>query len=258
MKKTLKLKIFASFMLLIAMLAIAGAISILEFRWLSNSVHGLIEDNYKSIEASKKMAEALEREDSGILLLMLGEWEEGRDIIESADRSFQAAFKVAKNNLTEDEEEKYIKDIEEAYRIYKSSWQRPIVDTDKQGDIAWYKDDIHKKFADTKSAVNELMSLNQSSMYNEVSELKEKSKRAIMPGIVSIIAALVFSIILNFFITKYFVNPISELAHAVNSYRDGDKSLRVDISSNDEIKKLENAINDLLHRGLKNFNTTKK
>lgn len=258
MKKTLKLKIFASFMLLIAMLAIAGAISILEFRWLSNSVHGLIEDNYKSIEASKKMVDALEREDSGILLLMLGEWEEGRDILESADRSFQAAFKVAKNNLTEDDEGKYIKNIEESYRIYKLSWQRPIVDTDKQGNISWYKDDIHKKFADTKSAVNELMSLNQSSMYNEVSKLKEKSKRAIMPGIVSIIAALVFSIILNFFITKYFVNPISELADAVNNYRDGDKSLRVDISSNDEIKKLENAINDLLHRGLKNFNTTKK
>ncbi|PRY91891.1 HAMP domain-containing protein [Marinilabilia salmonicolor] len=258
MKKTLKLKIFASFMLLIAMLAIAGAISILEFRWLSNSVHGLVEDNYKSIEASKKMVEALEREDSGILLLMLGEWEEGREILKAADRSFFSAFEVAKNNLTENNEESYIRDIEKAYRIYKSSWQRPIVDTDKQGNIVWYKDDIHQKFVDTKSAVNELMSLNQSSMFNEVSDLKEKSKRAIMPGIVSIIAALVFSIILNFFITKYFVNPISELAEAVDNYRDGDKSLRVDISSNDEIKKLENAINDLLQRQVKNFNTSKK
>ncbi|MBN2664262.1 MAG: methyl-accepting chemotaxis protein [Bacteroidales bacterium] len=257
MKKTLKLKIFASFMLLIIMLAVAGTISIVELRRLSNSVHGLIEDNYKSIEASKTMLEALEREDNGILLLMLGEWEEGREILKSADSLFMSAFETAKNNLTENNEEEYIKKIETTYQTYKSSWERPIVDTDKQGNISWYKDDIHKKFADTKLAVNELMTLNQSSMYNEASELRDKSKRAIMPGIVSIIAALIFSLILNFFITRYFVNPISELAEAVTNYRDGDNKLRSNITSNDEIKKLEQAISDLLQRLVTNHNTTK-
>ncbi len=257
MKKTLKLKIFASFMLLIAMLAVAGTISIFEFRWLSNSVHGLIQDNYKSIEASKRMNEALEREDSGILLLLLGEWEAGRSILNSADSTFEVAFESAKTNLTESNEEQHIKKIQLAYQAYKTSWERPIVDTDKQGNIAWYKDDVHKKFKETKNAVNELMSLNQSSMYDEVSELREKSKRAIMPGIVSIIGALVFSLVLNFFITRYFVNPISELAEAVNNYRDGDGILRSNITSNDEIKQLEKAISNLLQRLVSNYNNLK-
>lgn len=253
MKKTLKLKIFASFMLLIAMLAVAGTISIVEFRWLSNSVHGLIQDNYKSIEASKTMIEALEREDSGILLLMLGEWEHGREILTSADSLFMSAFETAKNNLTESNEEKYIKKIETAYQTYKSSWERPIINTDKQGNISWYKDDIHKKFTNTKLAVNELMSLNQTSMYKEASELKDKSKRAIMPGIVSIIAALVFSLILNFFITRFFVRPITELADAVKNYKISQKRFKTYITSDDEIKKLEEAISDLIDRLIKNY-----
>lgn len=257
MKKTLKLKIFASFMLLIALLAVAGTISIIEFRWLSNSVHGLIQDNYKSIEASKRMIEALEREDSGILLLLLGEWEGGRKILNSADSSFAAAFELAKSNLTESNEEQYIEKIESAYHAYKAVWERPIVDTDKQGNIEWYKDDVHKKFIETMSAINELMALNQSSMYDEVTELREKSKRAIMPGIVSIISALVFSLILNFFITRYFVNPISELADAVNNYKEGDRMLRSNITSDDEIKKLEKAISNLLQRLVSNYNTLK-
>lgn len=235
-------------MLLTAMLAVAGTISIIEFRWLSNSVHGLIQDNYKSIEASKTMIEALEREDSGILLLMLGDWEEGRLIMESAEDLFLSAFETAKNNLTETNEAEYIGKIDGAYQSYKSSWERPIVDTDKQGNITWYRDDIHEKFLDAKSAVNELMSLNQSKMYHEASVLREQSKRALMPGIVSIIAALVFSLILNFFITRYFVNPISELAEAVNEYREGDNKLRSNITSNDEIKDLEEAINNMLQR----------
>ncbi len=257
MRKKLKIKIFSSFMLLTVMLAIAGVISIFEFRWLSNSVHGLIQDNYKSIEASKTMIEALEREDSGILLLMLGEWEEGRTILKLADSSFLTALETAKNNLTENNEENYIKKIETTYQSYKSNWKRPIVGTDKQGNISWYKDDIHKKFLEMNLAVNELMSLNQTSMYEKASELKEKSKRAIMPGIVSIIAALVFTIILNFFITRYFINPISGLSTAVNSYRKGDKKLQSNITSNDEIKKLEEAISNLLQRLVNDSNSSR-
>ncbi len=248
MKKTLKLKIFASFMLLTAMLAVAGTISIIEFRKLSKSVHELIENNYKSIEASKTMLEALEREDSGILLLMLNDLEEGQKIIASADSAFLIALEKAKNNLTEKNEANYIQNIENNYTEYKNKWTRPIADTDKQGNISWYKNDIHQLFLTTKAAINELMTLNQSSMYGNVSELSDKSKRAIMPGIVSIIAALVFSLILNFFITRYFVNPISELADSVNNHKTGEYKLKCNIVSNDEIKKLEQAINNLLQR----------
>lgn len=244
-------------MLFIVMLAIAGLISIIEFRWLSNSVHGLIQDNYKSIEASKAMLGALEREDSGILLLMLDDLQEGRKIINSADSTFLIALKTAKNNLTETNEEEYIINIEKTYLTFKSKWERPIVDTDKQGNLLWYKNEIHLSFLNAKNAVNELMSLNQTSMYNDASELKEKSKRAMMPGIVSIIAALIFSVILNFFITKYFVNPISELTDAVNRYSIGDHEFETSLQSEDEIKNLEKAIGELLGRLVKNTNYLK-
>lgn len=251
MRKTLRLKIFASFFLLITMLAIAGTISVFQFRWLTNSVHGLIHDNYKSIEASKSMIEALEREDSGVLLLLLGEWEEGRSIIKSADKEFNKSFKTAKNNLTEKDEGQYINNIEEKYNRYKEQWKRPIVGTDKQEDMEWYRNDIHKLFLATKAAVNELMTINQESMYKEASQLEEKSKQAIMPGIVAIIAALVFSVILNFFITRYFVRPISELTDAVDKVHEDQHTLDINISSKDEIKDLEMAIKKLIQRLLR-------
>jgi HAMP domain-containing protein len=230
------------------MLVVAGVISIREFRWLSNSVHGLIQNNYKSIEASKKMLDALEREDSGILLLLLGEWEHGRRILESADSLFASSFDVAKNNLTEENEGDLIMRIENEYSIYKEKWRRPIVGTDKQGDLVWYKSDIHQSFLNTKKSVEELMTLNQEVMYDEATDLREKSKRAIMPGIVSIIAAVVFSLLLNFFITRYFVRPIIQLTDIVKNLKFGQKYLKTNITFNDEIKDLELAISDMLVR----------
>ena len=92
------------------------------------------------------------------------------------------------------------------------------------------------------------MTLNQQVMYGEASYLREKSKRAIMPGIVAIIAAVVFSMLLNFFITRYFVHPIVQLTNAVKSLHKGQKYLKSDISFNDEIKDLEHAISDMLLR----------
>ncbi|MFO7977276.1 MAG: MCP four helix bundle domain-containing protein [Bacteroidales bacterium] len=246
--KKLKYKIFASFMLLVALLAVAGAISILEFNRLSQSVHGLIDDNYKSIEASKTMLDALEREDSAILLLMLGERTEGRSILQSADQSFLRALEVARNNLTEDNEARYIEAIEEQYALYKVQWKNPIVDTEKQNNISWYKNQVHVAFSDTKSAINALMALNQMTMYQQAADVRERSQRAMMPGIISILSALVFSLLLNFFISRYFVKPITDLSKAVNNLHEGDMELRSNIKSNDEIKGLERAINNLLSR----------
>ncbi|MFO7864860.1 MAG: hypothetical protein R6U85_12745 [Salinivirgaceae bacterium] len=242
-------------MLLVMMLAIAGIISAVEFRWISNSVNGLIRNNYESIKASKSMLEALEREDSGILLLLLGEWEEGRKILHSADSAFTANLIIAQNNITEPNEEQYLQIIQVKYSAYKQKWERPIVDTEKEGNIAWYRNDIHQLFIDCKMAVNNIMTLNQSSLYNEASELHQKSRRAIMPGIISIIAAVIFSLILNFFITRYFVRPISELADAINNYKEDQWTIQSNIKSNDEIKELENAIKGLLQKIARKYNT---
>lgn len=248
MKNKLKFKVLSGFFLLTALLIIAAVVSINEFMNLSKSVNAVIDDNYKTIESSKIMLEALEREDSGILLLILGQQKEGRNIIDSSDKKFNDAYIIALNNITEDGEEIVLKNIKKEYNNYKSKWQQPIINTGKQGNIIWYQENIHKSFLKTKTFVNELMTLNQNSLYKEASILKEKSHRAIMPGIVTIIAGIVFSLLFNFFITRYFIAPIGKLAESIENYNPGDMHLKSNIKSEDEIKKLESAISTLILR----------
>lgn len=251
MKKKLKLKILAGFLLIVALLIVAGTVSIVEFIKLSRSVNSLIEDNYKTIESTKRMLEALERKDSGVLLILLGEREEGKEIINEANTSFIQAFGVAKNNITEANEEQFIEKIDSLYLIFKIKVDIAISDKLKAGDMSWYHGEVFQSFLDVKHAVDELMVLNQSSMYNEATILKDKSHRAIMPGIVAIVGALILSLLLSFFISKYYVSPISDLAEAVKSFHPREKNLRSKIKSNDEIKELENEINNLIYRLIK-------
>ncbi len=244
----IKFKILSGFVLIILMLIIAGIMSIYEFSQLSESVGALIEDNYKTIEAAKIMLESVEREDSGILLLVSGEWKEGRKILKLADSTFYSAFDIAKNNITEQDEDKYIDRIDKSYRVFKSKWDAPMVSTDKENNISLYFSDLHTSFLAIKSDIESLMILNQDSMYEEATDLKEKAGRAIMPGIVAIIAALIFLVIFNFFISKYFVKPIEKLIRSIKHYDPKTQNFIPDISSQDELKELENEIRNLILR----------
>lgn len=244
----IRFKILAGFALVIIMLFTAGLMSIYEFSRLSNTVRALIDDNYKTIEATKTMLEALEREDSGVLLLVSGQWKKGREILQMADSLFDSAFTIAKNNITEKDEDKYIEKIEKSYQRYKEKWEMPIVGTEKENSINWYYTDLHPNFLIAKDDVKSLMTLNQDSMYNESTKLKEETRRAIMPGIVAIIAALVFLIIFNFFIKKYFVNPIEILIKSLKNYSSHTKNFDAGIKTNDELKELENEIQNLIYK----------
>lgn len=230
------------------MLLIAGAMSIYEFSHIGKSVKSLIEDNYKTLEASKTMIEALEREDSGILLLVSGKWKEGRTILRSADSLFLTAFNLAKNNLTEQDEDKIIKEIEKTYKIFKDKWELPIVGTYKENSINWYLTKVHPCFLNVKLNVESLMNLNQTSMYNEASDLKEQSHRAIMPGIIAIISALVFLILFNFFISLILVRPLKKIIKSVKDYHQSSQNFDADISNQDEFKILQEEIQLLITR----------
>lgn len=254
MKRKLKTKLLAGFMLLVSLLIVAGSISIFEFLKLGKTVGSLIDNNYKTIVASRSMLEALEREDSGILLLMLGQWEKGRSILDEADSLFTDALNDAQMNVTEINEQSVVDSIVDRYQLYRSRWLMPIVDTHKEGNIGWYEHNVHRDFIMTKRFVNDLMTLNQNNLYVEASTLKDKAHRAIMPGIIAIIGALLFSFLLNFYINVQFVNPLKTLIKAIKAHHPDDRLLETNIRSEDEIKELEREVNKMIIRYSKGRN----
>lgn len=224
------------------MLFVAGAMSIYEFFQIGISVKSLIDDNYKTLNASKKMIEALEREDSGILLLIAGNWEEGRTITKSSDSLFLSALDEAKKNITEINEDELIKNIENAYLVFKNIWKHPIVGTKREDNTNWYLKDVHPHLLNAKQEVETLISLNETTMYEEATLIKEQSKKAIMPGIIAIFSFLIFLILLNFFINLIVVRPIKSITNSIRNYSSLSRKFTLDLPSNNEFKILQDEI----------------
>lgn len=244
----IRLKILSGFLLLVGMLIIAGVLGIIEYKKLSKSVESLLSDNYKSIEASMTMLEALEREDSGILLFLMGQKTEGSEIIRSGDSLMKVSFDVARNNLTEQNENIYIDSIEKSYHEYRDLWNKLLVSNEMNDQMNWYFDHSHSKFLETKRQVRNLLVLNQAVMYEESFHLSENARRAVMPGVVAIVAALVFALLFNFFINYYFVSPINRIIKRIQNFSSAESNFDAQIETNDELRKLEDAIRNLIYK----------
>lgn len=238
----LKYKILAGFLILASMLVVAGLWSIHALSSVGISVQALLDDNYHSIRAADAMQKALEREDSGVLLLMMGKWEEGREILASADAQFHEGFERAEGNLTIPGEGEHIQDIAARYAVYESLWERPIVDTDREGDLEWYFTEVHSAFLDVKNAVEELKRLNEASLYDTASEVKSRAGRAVVPGTVATISALVFSVLFTYLVNRYVVLPIVRITRAAEDCARYRRPFQVEVETRDEIEELAAAV----------------
>jgi hypothetical protein len=241
----LRAKILIGFFILSLMLLIAGVWSIYEVRNTGTSVQRILDDNYRSINAAKMMIEALEREDSATLLLLLGNWEGGRNIMDNADNSFQEWLQFAEKNITEPDERSIVELIRFRYKIYQGVLQKPIAGTDKQGNLNWYFQSVHPAFLDVRSSVEKLMTVNDRVMYETGSDLQSRANRAVMPGIVAIVAAVFFSLMFNYFVNYYMVGPIIKTTRAIENFVRRGKPFDVKVETNDEIEDLVSAVYSL-------------
>jgi len=244
----LRLKILSGFLVIALMLLLAGAWSVYELRSIAESVPKILEDNYKSIRAAKIMMEALEREDSAVLLLLSGKWEEGRSMIQGADRQFLEGFDVAMKNLTMPGEGDVVEKIRTGYETYKSLWLKPIVGTGHEGNLQWYLDSVFQAFLKVKNSVHQLSDMNDRGMYDAALYLRDKAHRSTMPGIVAMISALVLSLIFSYFVNTFMVSPIIRITGGVKSFLNSGTPFIVRIETTDEIKDLASSITDLTAR----------
>jgi methyl-accepting chemotaxis protein len=89
------------------------------------------------------------------------------------------------------------------------------------------------------------MTLNDNAMYQTASTLKNRAHRAVMPGIVAILTALVFTIIFNFFVNLYIVNPILSIIKAIKNFLKSGEPIKLGIVTSDELQELAASIINL-------------
>lgn len=246
---TLRKKILLGYGIALLLLAVVFVLSFVNLQRLGRASEAILSENFRSILAAEHMVNSLERQDSGVLLYLLGDREQGIRQFRENQGDFQQWLGRAKDNITIEEEPEVLARIDSTYADYLVAFTELV-----QGAPASlppsaarerYREQLLPAFRPVRNASQELRELNQETMFAASRRAQDVAHRATWTlGLVGsgvLVVGLLFSLLLSYRI----VRPVRELSDATRRIADGDYDVEVPAEGRDELARLARQFNEM-------------
>jgi PAS domain S-box-containing protein len=240
----LRQKISLGFGALLIIIIVIGSQSIIHLSKLGASIDVILRENYRSVIACQQMKEALERIDSGLLFILLGETREGEELVDRNRGLFEKNLQTELNTITlpgEGEKAARLHDLFEQYKDQLKIVQdaAPPAEVRKEA----YFSRLLPLFGQIKSTADDILQMNQQNMSdaNDLARQSAASARRRMYGLLFVGTTL--AVVFVFFTRKWVLRPIHRLIRSADEIRRGNLDLVVATDSRDEIGHLSEAFN---------------
>jgi len=254
MNWTMKKKIFIGYGIVLVLLLMVLIRSLVHIGRLGRASEGILSENYKSILAAENMIDALERQDSAVLLLLHGRGEEGVSQFREHEMMFMEWFGRAKDNITIAGEDSIILNIGEEYRNYlaqftilDNSYESRNAITDEMMNLL-YDRALLRTFHTLYDLCISLRELNQTTMYQASDNATGLARHSMISmsiiGLLTIAVGIGFSLFLSSFITQ----PIRQLIEATQEITKGNYSVSIPKRSSDEFGLLAGDFNSMAQK----------
>lgn len=251
MFQTLKGKMSVIYIGLVMLIALVGAVSVVNLVYLEKSVNGLMTRNYRSISSASDMLSSLDYQDKAVVIYLSLDEGAGLDEFYRYEESFQKSFDIDAHNVTEPGEQTVIDRIGKDSGNFEETFATLVRTKDTQGLAAaraYYDASMWPVISDMQSQIRSLVSINQTAMF--------KSKRAASANakisMYVLLSITLLAVIGGFFVSRHYVNrflrPIHQLTEGIRRVRAGGLDFRLDIHSSDETGELANEFNEMTRR----------
>lgn len=251
MIRTLKGKISVLFLSLVVLIAIVGTTASVNLFNLSRSIDGLMISNYKSINSATKMMEAIERQDSAVLIYINVDTQKGKKFFTDNNEEFLKWYNVNANNVTEKGEKDVVETIKVSYTNYVELFLDLQEIRSQQGATKaneFYNTKIMLDFIDIKNELKKLSLLNEKSMFRSKDMATENARNSMY----LVLGISIFAIFGGFAVSRFFTNrflmPITLLTQNMKSIKAGDLNQQANINTKDEIGELSVEFNNMTKR----------
>ncbi len=251
---TLKMKILTGYGVAFALMGLVIVWSVFNLVSLGKASDSILSENYRSIQAAENMVGALERQDSGILLIALGDAERGIAQSRENDAVFLEWFARAKDNITIQGEADLISNIEKDYAVYRehaSNWTGLHDSSEQATALADYQESVFPLFKKVRDACISLRHLNEQAMTAASVKARLVARRAIWSTALVAGSALMLALVFSLFLSERIVQPIRRFMEASRKISAGDYSVQVPVETEDELGKLANEFNEMANKLLR-------
>jgi NtrC-family two-component system sensor histidine kinase KinB len=245
---TLRTKLVLAQAPLLAALIFVGAVGSLTARELGRGARAILSENYRSVLAAQRMADAAARIDSAALFCVAGERARGLEQIAESRRALEAELQVQEGNITEAGEA-------EATARLRADWQRCSETLSRFAQIAGEGELRKAYFADVLPAVTavkrrteSILALNQDAMVRKSDAAQRSAERENELLLAAAAVGCLLGVGSSSLLTARLLRPLGVLSQAARRLGEGDVAVRAQVAGRDELAQVASEFNTMAER----------
>ncbi|MBZ4375956.1 ATP-binding protein [Corallococcus sp. AS-1-6] len=233
---------------LVMALLFLGATAVITLERVGRAGQQVLADNYRSVLATQRITEQLERMDSAALFIIAGERERGLTQ-QAAQRSpLETELGVQQGNITEPGEAQATRRLRTAWTRYREAFDVFLQARDPDAARTRYFESLAPAFQEAKAAAASVLALNQDAMVRKNDRLHQQSEQVNTLMMLAVVVALAFGLLFTTSLVQRALRPVSVLSQAVRRLGQGDVEARAVVEGQDEIAGLARDFNTMAER----------
>lgn len=242
---TLRLRLLLAQAPLALALALVGVVAVVTLARLGRSGQRILQDNYRSVLATQRMTEQLERMDSAALFIVAGELERGEAQQAAQRQVLESELRLQESNITEPGEGEATRRLRAGWSRYQVAYDAFLTLSSEVERKAVYFQSIEPAFREVKEAAASILALNQDAMVHKSEELRRQSDQVNTLMVLAVLAAFGVGLFASTSLTHRALRPVSVLSQAVRRLGRGDYAVRAVVEGTDEIAQLGQDFNSM-------------
>lgn len=247
----LKMKMFSVYTILILLIFGVSLSFIINLTSLGRTINEFMQANYKSIEASQNMMNALDDSQEAVLTYIIRDENTGNANFMKSAQYFMSSFAAAEGNITEKGESDTVKNIGSSFDEYYNSYtnlQGYKKGHDTSEVMKFYNDTLMKQYMAVKSNCRALLKLNENAMFASKNNATENAHNSIYTNLIVSIIAIIFGFALILYVLISIFKPLRQLTNSVKSIVEGNLDHEIHVKTSDEIGELAREFNSMTRR----------
>ena len=231
---------------IIVIMIIASTYILLKLNDVSNSAETTLTTNVKAVDLAKQLQDILHDENVDAQKYLISHDETYFSLFIASSRRFDSYLDLLLHAQSDTAWHSLIKNMRRTHETF-------VAEVQKVRNLQNSKDNLERNSLKVDSmetlsrSLDHLININRGSIENAMSRMKATTTRSAQIALLLIIGTVLVAVLAAFIITRTITRPIDDLIRGTQQIARGNFK-QVQVSSNDEIALLVNAVNDMSNK----------